>query len=584
MRRYALLGRITVAVVLLGAALALPSAAHAETLSFPPVADAYVDATYPTTSYGTSTAMWLDSSPRKQAFMRFDLAGLAGRSVVSARLRIYQRGFSDSGGRVFGMTTGTWTESVTWDTRPAIDGPKGPTFGAVAGSRWYEVDVTSLVQGDGPLNLALKPTSFFGARWQSRESSTPPQLIVEVESNGFTLDRLQTVAPAPEASSDPTYHASNHRLAKTVRGRLLTIHGRHGSGIQLAWRDQSSGSWSQMTRGVSPSGGLLSGTGTGDWPASIVTGLDSSGQEHAWVVWAGPHSMSAAPLAMVRLSDLDNPAGPIVGPTQVLDSLPGFRADIQFEIQRDGTRRAGLIWVRKNSETAFEILAGWLDSIDTATPRLTAISRLDLDTTRKRFGRLVTTTGGLRFGTLVATTGGLRAVIRSSSSRVRVWRHAADGPLSEWTSGSMIYAMKVNSPSAAALADGSFAVVSESDTKNDVVMLQRFTNDGSAAPVELTLTGYKQPSIASDGSRIWIVMVRVDDGLVVSREWDPSVGWTADDRIEIGPKGGGFHSWPNLMREVDDRLRFVVRGPSGTSTDRSSTLAVQRQVGPAWTG
>ena len=563
----------------LGAAFAaaVPGAALAETLTFKPVADAHVDSAYPATSYGTATAMWVDSSPRKQIFLRFDVSGLAGKTVTGARLRLYQRDNADTGGRVFGITSGSWTESVTYDTRPAIDGPLAATFGPVADATYYEADVTGLVHGDGQLNLALDSTSSDGARWQSRESTTPPQLIVDAATPPPPgdeepppppplADGLTTVAPAPESSSDPTYYASNHRLAKTAGGRLLTIHGRHGSGIQLAWRDATSQTWSRATRGFSTTGNLISGTGTGDWPASIITGPDSSGQEHAWVVWAGPHSTSAAPLRMTRLSDLDHPAGPIVGPLHTVESIPGFRADVQWEVQPDGSRRAGLVWVRKNGDTAFEIVTGWLDSVDTDTPGLMGVTALHLDTTYKRFG------------TLVSTPQGLRAVIRSTSSRIRVYRHAAGGVATDWTAGATTNAMKVDSPAATALADGSLVAVSEGDTTNHVVQVQRFTNAGTPAPVELTLTGYKNPTIASDGNRVWIAMVRMSDGFVVSREHDPATGWTQSDRVEIGAEGGGWHQWPNLMREVDGRLRLVVRGPAGTSSVRSSTLALQRVV------
>ena len=92
-------------------------------------------------------------------------------------------------------------------------------------------------------------------------------------------------------------------------------------------------------------------------------------------------------------------------------------------------------------------------------------------------------------------------------------------------------------------------------------------------PVELSLSGYRQPTITTDGTDAWIVMVRALDGAVVSRRFTPGTGWSAADRVEIAGAGGG-HAWPNAARTVDGRLRFVVQGAG--SGESSSVLAYQR--------
>ena len=68
-----------------------------ETLAFTPQADTWVDASQPTTSFGASSRMRVDASPRSQAYLRFKVAGLAGRPVRRVRLRLFQRDASDAG-------------------------------------------------------------------------------------------------------------------------------------------------------------------------------------------------------------------------------------------------------------------------------------------------------------------------------------------------------------------------------------------------------------------------------------------------------------------------------------------------------
>ena len=108
---------------------------------FSPVADTYVNASTPTTSYGTSGSIWVDSNPQEQSFLRFDLTNISGRTIEDVRLRMYQTHASSLGGRVFSMTSTTWDEAITWNTRPTIDGLQLGSFSAV--STWNRIRTMS---------------------------------------------------------------------------------------------------------------------------------------------------------------------------------------------------------------------------------------------------------------------------------------------------------------------------------------------------------------------------------------------------------------------------------------------------------
>jgi PKD repeat protein/glucose/arabinose dehydrogenase len=171
-----------------------------ETLTFVPEADTYVDSSVPTTSKGSSLGLEVDTTPTKQSFLRFPVSGIGGRDVVGVRLRMYNVNASASGGRVFSMSSDSWSESTTYSTRPAIDGSQLGSFGGVAVNNWYSVDLgANAVSGDGKLSLAMDSTNADGARWASRHTSTAPQLIVEVASTNGS-----NASPSAQASASPT--------------------------------------------------------------------------------------------------------------------------------------------------------------------------------------------------------------------------------------------------------------------------------------------------------------------------------------------------------------------------------------------
>ena len=156
-----------------------------ETLTFRPSADADVSPGSPDKNFGADDVMVVDGSPTWNAYLRFPVTGLAGRPVLSAKLRMFQKDQSSNGGEISKVSSNAWTESgITWNTRPAIDGPRVGGFGAVATtSLWYEAAMAAgAVTGDGDHSFALTSPSGDGAYWASRNSTQPPELIVTVEN------------------------------------------------------------------------------------------------------------------------------------------------------------------------------------------------------------------------------------------------------------------------------------------------------------------------------------------------------------------------------------------------------------------
>ncbi len=547
---------------------ATAEAAEPDRFVFRPVADTYVSSAQPSTSYGTSTALWVDASPKNHSFLRFRVTGVTGRVVTAVRLRLYQADAAPTGGQVFALSSTSWRETTTWDTRPEIDGAKLAQFGPVAKGSWYEVSLGRAITGDGSVSFALDSTSTDAARWASRESTTPPSLIVEVEPvPGLVLDGTSEVADPWSGSSSPTYYGSNHRLALSSSGRLLTVHGRHAQGVQLAWRDPGGG-WQTETRGAVTDGLLLRGTATGDWPASIAVARDPDGEEHAWVVWSGAamSSTNPRPVQLRRLSHLDAPGGPSVGPLVTVDAPTqgAARPDLAFERGPDGRFRGVLTWVRCTGSSSYELVTAWFTDLSTDSP------------TFRDATTILTTTSSSRTATLEPAPGGTRLV--ANVAGLRLYQHLASDPLSTWSRGaSGPSASSGARPSATVLASGETLVAVETDTTSRAVTVQRFSADAKKTSTDVSVTGYREPTIATDGVGAWVIMIRASDGSVVSRRFDPLLGWDSLDTVELGPEAGATSN-PNAVRETDGRLRFVVRGPAGVSGSRYAVLAFQRPL------
>lgn len=554
-----------VAATVTGSVLFVGPARAVVTTKFTASADTFVSSSKPTRSFGSATALEVDGDPIKQGFVRFDVSGITG-TVTSARLRMFQVDSASIGGRVFTTSSG-WSEAMTWRSRPTIDGAHVGNFGAVKAGNWYELDVTSVVTADGTVSFAIDSTSSNGSDWASSEAVNPPTLVVETSDvvEPAPQTRLTEVAGPTQGSSDPTNFNSNHRLAITKGGRLLTVYGLHARGVQLEWMDPG-GVWRSSTTGAISDGVLHDNGTTGDRPASIATVMDQHGNEHAWVVWSGENTWSGAPVIMRHLSDLDSPSGPAVGPAVIVDTpaFYAYKADLGFEQQPDGSYRGVLSWSRKAWDTSFEVVTSSFGNVSSDIPNISAQKVL------------LTSTSSGRFGTVVPTATGARVVARAGSGRLQVFGHdSGTDPTSWWTAPAAAFTTDGSAtPAGATLDGGDLLVAVESDAASGTIVVQRFTAQGAPSTRELTLSGYHHPTLATGGTVVVLVMVRAD-GVVVSRALDPGTGWSSTDRVEI--EGVAGVEFPNASRIIGGKLRFVTRGVPA-STTRSQVLAFERPI------
>jgi PKD repeat protein len=209
-----------------------------QTLTFAPTDDAYVRNDMPTSNFGNSSAVDVDASPVKHALFKFAVSGIAGRSIVSAKLRLFCSNDSSVGGNLHRVPTTTWSEaSVNWNTAPAHDPAIIASVGRVAVGNWYEVDLSSAIAGDGVYSFKATSTSSNGAAYTSSEGTAGfrPELRVTVAGTG-ALDTTPPSAPQSLAAAarSPTQVDLNWTASTDDRGVTAYDVYRNGSFLASA--------------------------------------------------------------------------------------------------------------------------------------------------------------------------------------------------------------------------------------------------------------------------------------------------------------------------------------------------------------
>ena len=152
-----------------------------DTLAFTPTDDAEIRKAYAAANYGASALLTSDGKPVVDFLVKFTVSEVNGRLVSSAKLKLHNVDASARGGDLYSVGSAWSEKTVTWNNAPVPSASVIARLPAVTAGSPYEVDLTSLVRGDGTYALRVKNTSRNASAYGSRESTSPPQLILTVE-------------------------------------------------------------------------------------------------------------------------------------------------------------------------------------------------------------------------------------------------------------------------------------------------------------------------------------------------------------------------------------------------------------------
>jgi PKD repeat protein len=251
------------------------------TLTFGASADAYVSQGSPTKNYGTGSTVRIragtTASPGTYvAWFRFAVAGLAGRSVTGATVRLFTTDASAAGGKLVAAGDG-WTETgITWANAPATIGAPGPSVGPVTVGTWATFTVPQGAIGtDGSYSFALLATNTDSVYYMSRTGTNKPVLELTVGSG----------APPPPPPPPPAGPVAAFTFSPTTGQAPLTVtvtDASTGSPTTWAW-DFGDGTGSGLTAPLPhlyPAAGVYTirltvsnanGTSTTTHPVTVTT-------------------------------------------------------------------------------------------------------------------------------------------------------------------------------------------------------------------------------------------------------------------------------------------------------------------------
>ena len=162
----------------------LTTAGPPVTQTLPAAADSYVSSSAPDKNYGTAASLKVDADAIYQSYLRFAIRATAGQ-LSSAKLLITATSSQSTGYDVYAVADDAWTEQgitgITWTNKPAMGALLGSS-GPVTAGQVTSVDITAqlaaLLNSGGDVNLGLRTTSTTALSLASKNSSTPPQLVL----------------------------------------------------------------------------------------------------------------------------------------------------------------------------------------------------------------------------------------------------------------------------------------------------------------------------------------------------------------------------------------------------------------------
>ncbi|MCK5175701.1 MAG: DNRLRE domain-containing protein, partial [Planctomycetes bacterium] len=145
---------------------------------FYPIDDATINSAYPDNNWGSNESIRVTVNQR-YCFFKFDITGFDGgvRNAVF-RVKSWDNGFADL---IAHPVTGDWQEeTLTWNlSQDLVWGDAVDTVGPIDAQSWYEVDVNSIITGNGEFTIGLKTTATGATnRVYTKESSYSPMLIL----------------------------------------------------------------------------------------------------------------------------------------------------------------------------------------------------------------------------------------------------------------------------------------------------------------------------------------------------------------------------------------------------------------------
>jgi hypothetical protein len=293
------------------------------TFTFNPTDDAQAKLIDPTKNYASKVSFKLDADPIFNSYMKFSVSGLTG-AVQGAVLRLQVLNGSDDGGSVYSVsnnfsgTSTPWNEGgLTFDTAPALSGSPFTSVGAVSPGS-VDIDVTSVVTGNGTFSFGLRTFSNNLVEYSSKEGTTPPQLVITTDSGGS--------ANLPEISS--------FNPVTGPIGTELTISGSNFTGTSAVSFNGTNASVFNVDSDTQISATVPSGTTSG--PISVTNGDGTGSSANDFTLFEPPAFTAFGPSSGPIGTEVTITGSNFSGLTDISfngTTAPGFDLDSDTQVR-----------------------------------------------------------------------------------------------------------------------------------------------------------------------------------------------------------------------------------------------------------
>jgi hypothetical protein len=151
-----------------------------KTVTFQAVADAFVDQRYPNINYGSEPILRVRSIATgygAHTYLKFTVSGIPG--VIKAAKILIKTGYTYfPSSHIYHMQDNNWDENnITWNNA-SLDFYTHFDTGSLIANKWYDINVSSMVNGNGTYTFGLVAADVPNLWYWSRESANKPVLIV----------------------------------------------------------------------------------------------------------------------------------------------------------------------------------------------------------------------------------------------------------------------------------------------------------------------------------------------------------------------------------------------------------------------
>ncbi|NIR49891.1 DNRLRE domain-containing protein, partial [candidate division KSB1 bacterium] len=173
------------------------------TITLHPIEDTFVQSTRSDKNYGDDDELRVreSSDTDYNAYVKFNVSGIGG-APNSAVLRLHVIDDGPEGGRLHTVSNNhldssiPWTEeSLVWDNAPLLTGSPLVTLGAVGLGEVVEIDITSVITGDGVYSFSFTNDTWDAAKYSSKEGVVAPELVIEPSGSASPIPAITDFAP-----------------------------------------------------------------------------------------------------------------------------------------------------------------------------------------------------------------------------------------------------------------------------------------------------------------------------------------------------------------------------------------------------